>query len=278
MQCVVSVFDETSGEVEALRNGAVDMIDAGSQSAWTSFNGLEGAPKAPFLRLLQQGTDMAVAQIIRNDSDMRKPGDLRGKRVTQDPSPSMLTWTGADLANRGLKWEDVIPVPTSGRAEAQTALTEGRADAAHFSLGSGQVSEMNATIKGGVRFLGMDNSAEAIARMREFFPGFYLRLFKAGSLVAVTEDMYAMCASNYLCVGASVPDEAVYLIAKALNDYYAEMAPFHPTLIEWTPDKFVAGDSATVPYHPGAIKLYKEVGLWTDAAQQQQDKLMAQAE
>ncbi len=34
-------------------------------------------------------------------------------------------------------------------------------------------------------------------------------------------------------------------------------------------------ETTPVPYHSGAVKYYKEIGIWTDAAEKQQQSLLA---
>ena len=273
MSAVTGVYANTDAVVEAARTGAVDIIDGSSLSAWTLFTGQLEAVPAPFLRLMQAGTDMGVAQLVANDSDMHEPGDLKGHRVAREETPSMMLWVNADIYNRGLTWDDLTPVPFVGRHEGGHILMEGLVDAVQFSIGSGSVTEIDATIPGGARFLSLENSPEAIERMRADFPGWYLRLYKAGEWEAVRTDVWAQAVQNYLIMVESVPEEIAYLATKAMIEHYDEMAPGHPDLVNWTPDTFIP-PAMVLPFHTGSIRAYQEAGLWSDEAQAKSDALL----
>ena len=58
-----------------------------------------------------------------------------------------------------------------------------------------------------------------------------------------------------------ISEAAVYALTKALWERNSELVK-KPGLFEWTKDKFLTKEPR-LPYHPGAIKFYKEKGLWT---------------
>ena len=85
---------------------------------------------------------------------------------------------------------------------------------------------------------------------------------------------YMMHFSNYLVSRTDVSDDVVYAVVEALWDNYQELGEIHPGLRLWTSDRFVI-DDFLVPYHDGAIRFYKEQGLWTDAMEALQQELLA---
>jgi TRAP-type uncharacterized transport system substrate-binding protein len=58
-----------------------------------------------------------------------------------------------------------------------------------------------------------------------------------------------------------VSEKAVYTIVKAWWDNLAELQTLHPLFKRWAKEH-QALTNFTVPYHPGAVKFYKEAGVW----------------
>jgi hypothetical protein len=76
-----------------------------------------------------------------------------------------------------------------------------------------------------------------------------------------------------MAVSNSLGTDEVYAIAKAIYEKHAELASAHVWGKEWIPANYVV-EGFQVPYHEGAVKFYKEVGLWTDAAETTQQSLL----
>lgn len=64
-----------------------------------------------------------------------------------------------------------------------------------------------------------------------------------------------------ITVGAHVKDEVVYEFVKAMRTNKKELAEGHPNFNRFDPDD--AGKiQPRLPFHPGAIKYFKEAGIW----------------
>jgi TRAP-type uncharacterized transport system substrate-binding protein len=80
--------------------------------------------------------------------------------------------------------------------------------------------------------------------------------------------------SNYLVSRTDVTDDVIYAVVEALWNNYEELAAIHPMLVQWKPERFI-DENAIVPYHDGAVRFYKEKGVWTDAMEARQQELLA---
>lgn len=225
----------------------------------------------PFLRTVMLGTPMEMSIVVPADFPAKKISDLKGKKVVTEFGTQFATTmsTEALLANGGLTFNDVKGVKVSNISDGVQAVIEGRADAATIALGAGIVEELKAAK--GARFLPLDASPEAMKRTHEVFSGFFPLEVKAGK-TGVPEDMKVLGYAITLVGSSEVGEDVIYSLTKTIWEKYAELGPLHPELKKWTPDRFCS-TLAVLPYHAGAIKFYKEKGVWNQKLEEHQQKL-----
>jgi len=281
MQMVVQPYTGTSTMLPLLNTGEVDFglvnaVDMGLSYRGPSYKigGRNPFPHAPNLRLVMRGSPLIVGMLVRKDSPIKTIYEIKGKRVTGEYPAHLAVWynTFGHLANAGLTWNDVKVVPVPAVNDGMDALVQGRADVTVHALNSAKVKEADTAV--GVRHLSNDCSPEGERRMRTTVPGYYPRMVKAGSATAVMEDICLIAYDSYFAASKGMPDAVVEATLKALWDHEAELAPIHPMLKEWTRERAVGAD-VTIPYHPAAIRFYKEHGLWKPEMDQIQQKLLS---
>jgi len=258
-------------------------IDLGVVNNWDAEKGYLGEStyqrlsdgKGFPLRLVAVTIPNFISLVVSADSGITKISQLKGKRVAGNfPTPSLQAQTEAILANGGLSFVDVKVVPVDSPPTGVRAVTEGRADASGTAtIGMPVIEELSA--RKGARFLPLDSSPEAIKRTNARYAGYPSKVAPGPGKTGVDQEMHLWAYDIYLASRAGLPDDAVYQIAKALWENYKDFAPIHPLLKEWTPERFVSKE-ARIPYHPGAIKFYKERGAWTDEMDRLQRELLAQ--
>jgi TRAP transporter TAXI family solute receptor len=217
--------------------------------------------------------------VVRKDSDIKTIPDVRGKRCPTEfrSNYTFDVFMRAILANGGLTYDDVKAVPVSGSATARELFKEGRLDVSSvFFPGVATLRETDAAV-GGVRFLSLDPSPEAIKRMKEVDPTCSVISARPQDIgtPGVTPDTNFYYSFMGIYTVPSVDDEVVYQFVKAIVEHNSVLTKFHGALRGWTPDKFVSED-ITVPYHNGAIRYFKERGLWTDKMDRVQKQLLSQ--
>ncbi len=84
-------------------------------------------------------------------------------------------------------------------------------------------------------------------------------LIPAGTYPGQTADVNTIAQPNFLATDASLPDENVYLITKAIYENLPFLQAIHPATKVMTIEAAIAG--LPVPLHPGAQRYYEEVGV-----------------
>jgi TRAP transporter TAXI family solute receptor len=231
------------------------------------------------VRTVVNGDNVINSIVVRKDSDIKTIPDLRGKRCPTEFHANYVfdVFQRAILANGGLTYDDVKGVPVSEPATARELFKEGRLDVSSaFFPGVATLRETDAAV-GGVRFLSLDPSPEAIKKMKEVDPTCTVAPARPVDIgtPGVTADTKFYSSAMGIFTVPSFDEGVVYQFVKAIFEYNSELIKFHGVTSGWTADKFVSED-ITVPYHDGAIRYFKERGLWTDKMDRVQKELLSQ--
>lgn len=262
-----------SGELEFGVNNAVDMALAWRGPGF-KIGGKNPFPHTPAVRLVMRGSPFLVGLLVRKDSPIRTIHDIRGKRMTGEYPAHLAVWYNmfGHLASAGLTWDDVKVVPVPAINEGLDALVQGRADVTEFALNAAKVREADAAV--GVRHISTDCSPEGERRLREAVPGYYPRWVKKGEAVAVVEDTCVIAYDVYVITGKGVPDPLVEALLRAVWDNVERLKPLHPFFKEWTRERMASAE-VTLPYHPAAVRFYRERGVWTPEMERAQQHLLS---
>ena len=241
-----------SGEIEF---GIMNILDAKMAQTGT---GNYKRP-TPEVRVVSGGVfPFTVGWFVRDKSDIKETKDLKGKRMAWDYGGHAITQTLQliFLEAGGIKPTDLIQVRVSNINDGARGVVEGRIDVAETGIGIGLVEEVNAAEP--VRFLSLPNTDTAKAILAKSG----VSLVKSDPTTGIKGDTYVIGYPLHLVGSTKVSERAVYTLVKAWWENLSELQTKHPLFKKWTKE-MQALTNFTVPYHPGAIKFYKEVGVWT---------------
>lgn len=229
------------------------------------------------LRLLSTGAMLRLGYLVAANSPAKTVAGLRGKRAAYGKGmPGQRFWAEAVLEAAGLKpGIDVKVVPTPNIVDPVRAIMDGRADAGAAAVGMAVVKEAAAKL-GGVRYLPAATSPEQ-KRIIEKAGPCEICMQKKGKKgpTGIAEDTPLVCMNINVIASKHLSDEAAYDIVKTIWDYNKELIPIHVKFREWTHERMVH-KKPIIPYHPGAVKFYKEKKLWTSELDELQKKLLAE--
>jgi uncharacterized protein len=261
-----------AGELEFGVNTPLEAVLAHRGPGY-KIGGRNPLPHVPGLRLVMLGPTLITAPLVRKDSAVRPLRDMRGKRVTGEYPAALTAWYSmfATLASGQLTWSDVQVVPVPRVTEGVDALVQRRADVSLFALNGAKVREADAAV--GVRHISLDCSPEGEQRFRSAMPGYYTRRIKAGEAAAVVEEICAIASEIHVVTGKQAPDAMVEGLLKATWDHAERLPSLHPIFRDWTRARLITAD-ATIPYHPAAVRFFRERGAWTPEIDQAQRRLL----
>jgi TRAP transporter TAXI family solute receptor len=247
-----------------------------------SFDGMEGHYGVGFFKgqpsngmmVLFRGGNMRIGPVARNDSGVKTLKDVKGKRYVLFSAGRAFTLQSKGfLANAGLTVDDVKVLTVPGPKDGTKALIEGRADVTGTAeVTMGVLAELEAGR--GAHYLSLDPSPEGVAAVKKFFPVGKPLLVKPGpGIRAVKEPSWLWTFDWYLSGSKNLKVDVVYEIVKTYWNHDKELWPIHGGLKQTKKEIFMT-DDPSFPYHPGAIKFYKEMGVWTKEMDAKQAELL----
>jgi TRAP transporter TAXI family solute receptor len=278
IKVTVKPFAGPNAWMPLLEKGDVDMGACSVLDEGWAYAGTFGyAEKARNLRILVWGQPIVnnLPLVVKKGSDIYKVEDLRGKRVASRYGANAIVQNivTATLWSGGLAWNDVKQVPVATIGQALDLLKQRQVDACFGSVGIAQLEEAHAAV--GIRPISFGKETPAVMKkFHELLPGATIGPLKAGAAPYVTEDIKNVVHWTTLNARAGLEEEAAYVVVKTLWENYKDLQPLSPWLKAWTADKMFQ-TNPVVPYHPGAVKFFKEKNLWTREMETLQQRLLA---
>ena len=222
------------------------------QHAYEGVGTFKGRPQ-PNLRLVGAMFPLRSGVAVASDTGLFKVSDLqryKGKRITSKYTSLAIIqdFMGAVLANGGVSHADFKMVPVSGFAKG-------------ISLGSGAGRKVKTQLRsrGGWRYLDMDTSPEATARFKKLAPALDIVLESNTKMPGVDKPVHIIQMQYVMLTGKDMNAETVYKATMALAQNQAMLAKSMGAFRRNKRD--MMGSVGITPYHRGAIKAYKELGI-----------------
>lgn len=264
IQMRVITFNSPAASMAAVQAGQAAFTFMSNDEVGIALRGKDEHAGKPLdkLRLAVTVFPFKVGVLVRKDSDIKTVADLKGKRfpIGWQGFPQGIALSSAILATAGLTLDDTKGVPTVNLLRAADDLKSGRLDATVFAVGAPKMAEVDAAV--GIRFLSLDDSEQAKKAMAAIRPEYTVApqvpLPQLNGVIGQTNLMqYAMTVA----VSADADEAMVYKVVKAMHQNKAALVAAHPSFAAMTPGD-LAVQQPDVRYHPGAIRYFKEAGIW----------------
>ncbi|HHU05567.1 MAG TPA: TAXI family TRAP transporter solute-binding subunit [Clostridiales bacterium] len=243
------------GIVAAIKSGSADIgiMSSGNMRL------LYGEDTDKNMRALFCGGATMFGFVTREDSGIKTIEDLRGKRVTyKSPSSTYVMAAEAILKGNGLDPEkDIKALTMTDAAAGLQDLVDGKTDVVLSAISGSKMEELSSKI---APYVIPVTNAEACA---EESGNFFAAITVQKPFPGAVEGQPIIGTVSQVSCTIDTPAEAVYTMVKYIMESYDELKAVGSDLIDWKPEAAVK-TAAGYPYHEGAVKYFKEAGMWTE--------------
>jgi TRAP transporter TAXI family solute receptor len=240
------------------------------QEAYTGTGAFEKAGKMPNVLSLATGHGLAYAVSVV-DPEIKTIAQLKGKTLfVQTVHHDQLVAAQVMAKAAGLVYgKDIKIISFRALPEANQGLMTGKADGVTYALVPGLAEVQQAK---GLHPLPMPENM--MQQIMDAEPVWGTTVIKAGTPPLKPEvDTPTIEIQCGLAAGGKTDPETVYQVTKAIFENLSGWNGVHPVAKQWSLER--ATKIAVVPYHEGAIRYFKEMGVWTAAMDAKQKALLA---
>ena len=196
-------------------------------------------------------------QIVASaDSGIKTMADLKGKRISVGaPKSGTELNARAILKAAGLAYSDFAKVEYLAFGESVELMKNRQLDVTLQSAGLGVSSIRDLSTS--VKIVVVPIPADIVAKVGD--AAYQGATIPANTYTGQTADVPTAAIKNFLVSHEGVPADTVYLMTKSMFDNLATLVAAHAAAKGITKEGATSG--TPVPFHEGAQKYYREVGL-----------------
>jgi TRAP transporter TAXI family solute receptor len=257
------------GYLPLINTGEVDFGFSNGVEAAFAMSGTGNYDRAnPNLRLVGVMFPLRTGLMVVADTGIKTIEDLKAEanslRIASEYTSSTIIpfYIAGALANGGMTYDDFQKVPVSSFVKGIQALGDDLVDVSLVSLNSGAGKQVEAKLqsRGGLQYVSLDTSDEAVAAFKEWLP--------AGDIVAMPQNDSIpglKAAANIIEIPwmmlthADASEDLVYQMTKAVAENNAALAQSFGAFGNARLEAMAPANA--VPYHPGALRYYEEAGV-----------------
>ncbi|MBI4764343.1 MAG: TAXI family TRAP transporter solute-binding subunit [Deltaproteobacteria bacterium] len=261
--------EATAGGTENLRRVARGELDLGITHITDLLGNLKQKQVSPndFRLLMAAHVSIAHFVVLKNSRFGRD--DLakimtKGIRIgAGEPGSAIGGIVKTFFTAYGLKLEDA-KVAYISQSEQVNAIKDGVIEVAALGSGLPVPAAMDLATTKGIHIINIPD--DVVDKLRALSPVFVKYVIPPGVYPGVDKSVNTFGIPAYLIVKKDLDEETVYKITKGILEYNKEIAKIHRAGLEYnTKDAFNYMETLLklgCNFHPGAIRYYKEKGLW----------------
>lgn len=228
----------------------------------------------PLRVVMTSNGDSNQALAVAADTGVRTYAELRGRRVPYvRGAPALNVSTEALLGCGGLTWDDVQRVDFPGYDAMWTGIVNGQVDAAYATTVSGPTRRLEASPRGIFWPPLPHDDAECWAAVRRIAPYITPHMGTRGAGISAEAPHEGGTYPYPLLIVLDTADaDMVSAMAAVIVEHYEEYRHADPGAVGWALDRQVF--DWVVPFHEGAVRYFRELGVWSDAFEAHNQRLI----
>jgi len=228
----------------------------------------------PLRLVLSSNGESNQALAVAADTGITAFEELRGGRVPWvRGAPSLNVSTEAFLACGGLTWDDVERVDFPGYNAMWSGIVNGHVDAAYATTVSGPTRKLEASPRGIHWPPAPHGDAACWAGIQRVAPYFTQHMATRGAGISEAEPHEGATYPYPLLIGLDSTDaDMVEAVARVIHRHYDEFKNADPGAIGWAMERQLF--DWVVPYHTGAVRYFREAGVWNDEREAHNQRLL----
>jgi len=254
--------EATKGSQENIRrlaSGELDIALANAAISYFAVRGEEGWDRAYPIRTVMTLAPNVALFLTPEGSGIETMADLAGHRVATGPAGAGFEFFLRPLlAAHGLTFEDFSAI-NGTQAQIVDMLADGSAAAGFLGGAVPTASITQACASEEIHFIPYDPAA--IDELTSSYLFFNRATIPAGTYRGQDEDFHGLdVGSMHLITRADADEELIYQLTRTLYENRERVVEKHAAGRAINPSNAVR-DTGT-EFHPGAIRYYKEIGIW----------------
>ncbi len=269
-RCVVESTEGSIYNLDALRKGELDIGITQSDWQYHAFNGtgdfLKQGPNRDLRSIFSLHSEPFTV-VARMDANINKFEDLKGKRINIGNEGSGMRAT-MEMVMRAYGWghKDFSLVSELKAMDQGQALCDNHVDAIIYAAGhpNGAIQEVTSSCP--TKLISVNGPV--IDKLIESNPYYSYVVIPGGMYKGSPEDIYTFGVKASVVTSASVPSDEIYHLVKSVFDHFDDFKTLHPVFSTLDKVQMVL-DGNSAPLHDGAMRYFKEVGLYQQALEEQ---------
>lgn len=253
----------TQENIRRLVKGELNFALANAAISYHAVRGEGGWEQPLEIRSVMTLAPNVALFISPKSSGIASIAELKGKRVVVGPAGAGFEYfIRPILEAHGLTYDDFTPL-YSTQSGAVDLLADGAADAAMLGGAVPTASITQASASQDIRFVIFD--AQKREELVDRYPFFEPATIPTGTYRGQDSDFSGLnVGSMHLITSSGESEETVYQFTKLLYEHREDVVRQHPAGKAINPRVIVKRTGT--PFHPGAVKYFKEIGIWPKGA------------